>query len=304
MTTHRDRQRFFRPYRSYAALVRLFQRMLVGGNRLPVLLYHSICPNHGVQYADHFNVRPETFEKQMAWLAHNGSATVSPDELLTLVHDRKSWRQKKPVMITFDDGYANVVQYALPILAKYEFKATFFVASSFLGKQKALPWIQSPDISVLNEYRAMSSEQVLELSQTENYCVGSHTRAHQSLTSLSNEDAASELHRGKTDLESLLGAAVDHFAYPYGSKHDFSASHMEMCRETGFKTAFTTIPSSLRGPSSTYAIPRLTVYEQDGPRNFALKVAGLFDSYDLYRRFFLLPSRLYDRITRQYPNHE
>jgi peptidoglycan/xylan/chitin deacetylase (PgdA/CDA1 family) len=294
--THLDRQLFFRPYRSFASLARVSQGMLAARNRLPVLLYHSVCPNHAVANADHFNVRPETFEKQMAWLSQNQYTTISPDELLILMEDRGSWQKKKPVMIAFDDGYANAIRYALPILAKHGFKATFFLASSFLGKEEAFPWIQSPDGAALDEYRPMSSQQAVELAKTEDIRIGSHTKSHQSLTSLSADDAVDELREGKSDLESLLGLKVDHFAYPYGSKQDFNASHMEMCREAGFKTAFSTVPTSIRRPCSPYAIPRLTIYERDDPKNFELKVRGLFDSYDLYRRLYLFPLRLLNKI--------
>ena len=100
------------------------------GTKVVVLNYHKI---------DRMNISlsvlPEDFEAQMRYLSENNYHTITPDELYESLSGNLELPEN-PVLITFDDGYADNYRNAYPILKKYGFKATIFVISSFLGSEE------------------------------------------------------------------------------------------------------------------------------------------------------------------------
>ncbi|MBR3622573.1 MAG: polysaccharide deacetylase family protein, partial [Selenomonadaceae bacterium] len=96
-------------------------------NKILVLNYHKI-DNVNIS----LSVPPAEFDKQMKYLKDNDYHTITPDELYASIEGREKLPEN-PVLITFDDGYADNYTNAYPILKKYDFKATIFVISSFVG---------------------------------------------------------------------------------------------------------------------------------------------------------------------------
>lgn len=99
---------------------------------LPVLLYHHIGqPRHGA--FPELTIEPGHFEIQMQWLKDNAYTPITPGDWLL-------WRKsavslpEKPVLITFDDAYEDLVRHAFPVLRKHEFPATVFVPTAYVGR--------------------------------------------------------------------------------------------------------------------------------------------------------------------------
>jgi len=274
-------------------LANLARILPIPAPRLTVLLYHSICPDNTPEHADHFNVTPDTFKKQMEWLSMQGYESISPDDIDDVMRDRHA---KKCVLISFDDGYQNNYEYALPVLQETGHKAIFFIATSFLDSAEVFPWIQTEIDAVRKQYRPLTGSQLKDIAAISGMTIGAHTKTHRRLASLEQNEARAELLESKSTLESLLGTEIKHFAFPYGSTKDFTARDMAMCREAGFQTGMTTDARSMRKPQNLFAIPRQTVYERDKTNSFLFKVKGLFDFYDRYRRLYLLPYRIRDRV--------
>ena len=99
--------------------------------KLPVLLYHHVGHFKPGTYRE-LTVLPEKFERQIRWLARRGYIGVRPADWLNWVRDGKSLPEK-PILLTFDDAYADVAEYALPILRKYGFSGAVFVVTERLG---------------------------------------------------------------------------------------------------------------------------------------------------------------------------
>jgi hypothetical protein len=91
----------------------------------PVLAYHLVDRrlDAGIAW-----MPPRRFERQIAWLAEAGYRSLSLSEYL------QGGNLTKRVVITFDDGYRSLVQYALPILSRYHFRATVFVIAGYVGR--------------------------------------------------------------------------------------------------------------------------------------------------------------------------
>lgn len=173
------------------------------GEKLPVLLYHHIGPRQSGPHTG-LTISPKEFERQVRWLAHRGYKGIRPLDWL-------SWRNEgkllpnKPVILTFDDGYADTADYALPILQRYGFGAAVFIVTRKLGQQTA--W----------DGRYMMTAEQIKYWKDEGIEFGAHSRSHPDLTTLSSSELKEEVIGSREDLAKILGYQVKSFAYPYGS---------------------------------------------------------------------------------------
>ena len=192
---------------------------------IPILTYHSIDNSKSV-----ISVSPSGFKKQMNYLMENGYQTLSLYDTIRHLQQRESLPEKV-IIITFDDGYKNNYIHAFPILKKYQFTATIFLATAYcegtndwFGQEFSIPRI--PMLSWV-EIREMSRYGIE---------FGAHTRSHARLADLDMEKAQEEIVGSKMDIESHLNQPVELFSYPFGS---FNEQAKEIVR-TVFKGAVST----------------------------------------------------------------
>lgn len=176
------------------------------------LMYHHVGhPRSGANSA--LTISPERFERQMARLSTWGYVGIRASDLL---HNRGpvSRLATKPIVITFDDAYADTSQFALPVLARYGFGATVFVVTRRIAQ--ASVWDESLGYRSLP---LMTADEILHWSGR-GIEFGAHSRSHADLTTLSGTELEDEVAGSKDDLSSLLGMPVTSFAYPYGALND------------------------------------------------------------------------------------
>ncbi|MFQ3598479.1 MAG: polysaccharide deacetylase family protein [Chloroherpetonaceae bacterium] len=137
----------------------------------------------------------------------------------------------------FDDGYEDTFTNAFPILSEFGFTANLFVITGVLGK------FNSWDFTVFGKFKHLSRQQVKAFSD-EGWNIGSHTKSHLALTTLSPPVLRAELHDSKKFLEDLLGKAVTSISFPFGN---FNARVLDACKEAGFKEAISIKQSSSDG---------------------------------------------------------
>ncbi len=202
-----------------------FQREFA--TRLPVLLYHHVGPARPGTPPS-LTVSPERFERHVGWLASRGYQGIRPSDWL-------GWRRAgkglpgKPVLFTFDDGYADLVEHALPVLRRYGFGAAVYVVTGQLGGTNA--WDEAWGAAT---YRLMTAEQIRYWA-TQGIDFGAHSRTHADLTTLSSSELSEEVVGSGKDLESILGSRVVSFAYPFG----FYNQRVLDCVRAAFDLAFT-----------------------------------------------------------------
>lgn len=156
---------------------------------VPILSYHAV--NDNIWGVEELYVSPIEFEKQMKYLKDNNYTAISFDQL------ENSSNYKKPVIITFDDGYEDNYTYAYPVLKKYDLKATIFLACKVIGKPHFL-----------------KIEQIIQMQDLISF--QSHTLSHRVLTKLTPEEIENEMSESKRILEGLFGNEVNVLAYPEG----------------------------------------------------------------------------------------
>jgi peptidoglycan/xylan/chitin deacetylase (PgdA/CDA1 family) len=180
----------------------------MSSGRLPVLIYHHVGPLRAGTPRS-LTVLPDRFREQMAWLARHGFQPV------TLARTIAWWAGEselpsRAVAITFDDGYADLAEWAFPVLAAHDFPSTVFVVSAHLGETNS--W---------DEANGSAAHRLLDASQLQAWRasvdVAGHSRTHASLGGLPPEQVEREIVGSKEDLEAVTNRPVRAFAYPYGA---------------------------------------------------------------------------------------
>jgi peptidoglycan/xylan/chitin deacetylase (PgdA/CDA1 family) len=193
--------------------------------KVPILYYHRVKEN----ISPRLGVSPKVFESQMKYLRRMNYRSVGFEDLEKNILFGQSL-PPQPVIISFDDGYADFFAHAYPILKRFGFTATVFLVSDYIGKRSEWEGLKECEISPLltreNIYRIMA----------DGFHFGSHGRGHKKLTSLPGEEARAEVEKSKEDLENLLQRPVRSFSYPYG---DFTEKVAQIVAEAGFSAART-----------------------------------------------------------------
>jgi len=202
-----------------------------------ILTYHSLDKSGSV-----ISVAPEVFRRQMESLARSGTPVVP----LALIRETPG-----AVALTFDDGFRNFFENALPVLAGHRFPATVFVVSGHCGGRNNWPG-QSNGIPILE---LMGWSQLAEAAR-HSVELGGHTASHPRLTELSDARVREELRVCRSEIEQHAGCAVRHFAYPYGS---CDGRVRELVAEQ-YQLACGTALDYAGGRSDIFELPRLDTY--------------------------------------------
>jgi peptidoglycan/xylan/chitin deacetylase (PgdA/CDA1 family) len=191
-----------------------------GFQTIPILTYHRFAEDCNSLLC----LRSSTFEHQMRYLKENGFHVTTPEELLAFL-EYKQGLPKKSVMITMDDGYRSVYEVAYPILKKYDFTATLFIYTNFVGASKmAVSWDQ------------------LKKMKADGFSIGSHTIYHSDLTIPKDGETKAdwmarineELYGSKKIIDKKLGQDTYLLAYPYGN---YDQRSINIAKEAGYKIA-------------------------------------------------------------------
>ena len=213
---------------------------VVSGIYLPILLYHY---------------PPSNFDQQLAHLEQAGYTTIDLDQALSGL--RGGPLPAKPVVITFDDGFAAQMS-AYNDLLRHNMKATFYI----IGGGEASRWCLGagrrygdplqPPSGCGDAY--LNWDQVRTMDRSGLITIAGHTVNHRNLASLSAVDQRFEIETGKHQLEAELGHSIRHFAYPYGA---YNALSIGLVREAGYATAVTTEAGEYQSPGSDLTLRRV-----------------------------------------------
>lgn len=227
---------------------------------VPILMYHAFGAS---SERDRFILPTPSFARQMRLLALLRYRVVPTEEVVASLRERRLL-PKRTVALTVDDGYADNLQAAQPVLSRHGFPATFFVVSDRLGRRN--DW--DSDGGAAKGRRLLSADEVRQLRAAGSR-IGAHTRRHVSLPTASDTQADEEIGGSRAELEATLGEPVREFAYPYGH---FQASSVELVERAGYVGAYTAEPRLVQISDDPLLLPRLEIEGSDSIARFLLKL--------------------------------
>jgi poly-beta-1,6-N-acetyl-D-glucosamine N-deacetylase len=186
--------------------------------RVPVIMYHDILPTKEV----FFDVTPEEFAADLQLIREKGLTPISLDQLVEHLATGTQLPEK-PIVLSFDDGYAGHYTHVWPLLRQYGYPAVFAIYPSKVGRgfgRSSLTW-----------------EQLREMAADPLVTIASHSVTHPSdLRELPTAELLHEVVESKRILETELGRPIDHFVYPEG-KYDQRVAHW--AKLAGYQSALT-----------------------------------------------------------------
>jgi len=206
--------------------------------RVPMLLYHyiEVVKDENDTIRKGLAVIPPVFEEQVKTLKEAGYTFITPAQLADGFDDKRRL-PKKPLILSFDDGYRDFYTDAFPILKKYKIKSVVYLVPAFLDKPNN-----------------MTTPQVEEIIKSGLVEIGAHTINHAHLKGLDEKRAKEEIKKGKTMLEEAFNIKIVSFAYPYG---EFDLKIIQLVKEAGFTTAASTIGGVVQTKDGRYFLSRL-----------------------------------------------
>jgi peptidoglycan/xylan/chitin deacetylase (PgdA/CDA1 family) len=238
-----------------------------------VLIYHRVGGGSGTEV----DLSPEAFDEQMEWLAATDRVVSLDDAVAQLAGGDDAAvdaaaPDEGPIVVTFDDGTADLAEVAAPILVRHRVPATVYLATRFVDEGLDFPDDGAP----------LSWAAVREMAATGLVTFGSHTHGHLLLDRLSPAEAVDELDRSKDLIEHHVGAPAHHFAYP---KAVAASAEVEPLVRARYRSAALggNRPNPYRG-TDVHRLSRTAVQVSDGAAFFVRKARGGMALEDSVRR--------------------
>lgn len=235
--------------------------MLKNSNNINVLLYHQIgeFPTSNTNLDCFCSINE--FYKQMNFIMHSDYRVISLNKALDLAFNVNEINANY-IVLTFDDGCEKFYDSTFPILDSFNFPATVYPITGFLGDVVTLEGKNYPHLKILSE------SMLLELSKV-GVEVGAHTVNHLKLTNITEKEAEFQIKHSKEYLEQLLGKKIDSFSYPHGN---YNNDTIRLVKECGFTNALTCKSGFAQDAQSIFEIPRKYITFFDNIENFILKL--------------------------------
>ncbi len=247
--------------------------------KMPILMYHSISCNASSRFRQ-FTVSPALFAEQMAYLHQQAYTPITVTQYVRAQFQRETELPEHPIVLTFDDGFADFLTAALPVLTQYNFAATLYVSTAFVGGTSR--WLRREE----ETGRLMLTwEQLAEISSCGIEC-GAHSHNHRQLDILPNPAAWDEIMQSKKLLEDHLRQEVFSFAYPFGYQ---SAQVRQLVREAGYTSACAVKHQMSSENDEAFSLARLMVSADTNMEEYVALLTGRSSSpatavYKIYAR--------------------
>ncbi len=228
---------------------------------IPILMYHQVTPVPSESFAK-FTVTAKAFSTQMRWLAVARYTPLTVDQLLACWSGRRVLPER-PVVITFDDGFRDCVDFALPALVRHGFPAVFYLVAGLVGRTSR--WTL-PICGVA--FPLMDWATARSLLEAGMEC-GAHSMTHPPLAQRPPASWHAELVESRRLLEDRLGREIRHLAYPFGS---VDTGVRAVAEEAGYVSACTTEKGLAEVGDDWLMLRRVPVYGGDSLLDFVCRL--------------------------------
>jgi len=233
-----------------------------------ILMYHMIAAARPGARFNGLRVSPQLFERQLHWLSAQGWHSFTVSELLA----QTDTLPEKSFAITFDDGYADNLLRALPLLKKYQCKATLYLVVDRFDRDWSMQRKKHHDEAELKREAKLTDQQVQELLDSGCIELGSHSMTHANFLHIEPEAVRRELVESKHALEERFGISIASFAYPFGLYHP---QQVELVKQAGYSSAVTTREGiENAGSWEPLELQRIKISGKDNWLAFLLRMRG------------------------------
>ncbi|MDP3963234.1 MAG: polysaccharide deacetylase family protein, partial [bacterium] len=234
---------------------------------VPILLYHSL-DNSGSP----ISTSPQNFAWQMAYMAKHGWFTMTLDELVQLM--RVGRMPHKRFIVTFDDGFRNVLTEGLPVLTAFGFTATVYVATEYVGRTNSFVSVRMPELPML------SWDDIRKLRDA-SWRIESHGHTHTNFPQLERSKVYWELQISRDHIERETDLRVKHFCYPRG-KH--TPQVIRAVKDVSYDSAASLRVGMVRQNSDPWLLERLAVNDRVTPLHFRALLSEPYSWFAVVRR--------------------
>jgi peptidoglycan/xylan/chitin deacetylase (PgdA/CDA1 family) len=228
--------------------------------RSVILGYHGVGRTPLREDLSFLQVRPKRFRAQLELLLGAGFKFVTVAQLARLADGREP--PAGYAAVSFDDGMRNNLTTALPIMSEYGIPGTVYMTVGYLAGHS--PWVQSP-----NDNRMMDETELRAIADA-GWEVGAHTMTHADLSTLDYEGCRREIEESKIELEAIIDAPIETFAYPFGRR---SAVAQQAAKDSGLRAAV----STGQGSWDPFEIKRVMVGALDPMSIVVMKLADRYE---------------------------
>ncbi len=215
--------------------------------RVPILMYHSISRCENPRFR-RFTVTPERFEEQLDYLSTHGYSPLTVSDYARRMEGEREL-PPRPVLLTFDDGYADFYTAALALLRKYHVTATLYIVTGYVGETSR--WLEQEGEA---DRALLTWSQIREIASSAIEC-GAHTHTHRPLDALAAADCREEIELSQRLLAENV-APPHSFAYPFGY---YSRAVRALVQQAGYTSACA-VRYALSSPrDDRFALSRLIV---------------------------------------------
>ncbi len=217
-------------------------------------MYHSINSTK-LKRLKGIRVSPKNFERQLSYLAKKGFKSYTLGEMI----EQKEYLASKSVVITFDDGYRDNLTNALPVLEKYNFKATIFVIINRFDNDWSLHR-KTKNADIVNKIEKLSDEDIKTLLKSGLIEIGAHTLNHKNFSKISQKEKKKEIVKSKEILEQKFNIKCKTFSYPFGI---YEKGDEELVKDAGFTGAVTTeVRRADLNKDDLFLLPRINIKDE------------------------------------------
>lgn len=243
-----------------------------------VLMYHRVVTPPSRRSRPTWNVPPRLFERQLAGLLARGWQAWPLSQIFDCLR-RKLPIPRKTFVVTFDDGYANVLTQAFPILTQLKVPATVFLATAYLGSARAFPSDDWPDAGrpgvPTEAWRPLTMDECVRLSASGLVELGAHSHTHADFRGRPQE-LLNDLQQNLEILHDHFGVEHPPLALPYGTKADgfASAALAQAAQQAGVSCCLTTEGRIIRPSDDPFDWGRFAAEDHDTARTLAARLGG------------------------------
>lgn len=233
---------------------------------VPILMYHHVAQDPAGLESSAFTITLARLREQLDYLQSNGFTVITFTELFGMMEGRIQ-RTRKPVLLTFDDGYSSFWETVVPELLQRRMRASVFIVVNAIGGLNF--WdgdLGKPLVPLMDE---AAIQGVIESGME----IGVHGFNHRNLRHCTDAEAIEETVAARERVIGRFGVQPRVYCYPFGR---YDRRHFDLMSRAGYSAALSICSENSTVTGNPFAMRRIYVHQGDGPIRFRLKLTGAY----------------------------